>query len=308
MTIMQNCEGMRATEAVERYANFLLAKVPMKGHPSANETLEAPDCFGIYRCNLADSNGVIDKKDNGKFLGSVGGGFEITQPLDDLVRYQPAMDAGLLKLNKVGLLSDGRIFVAEFNYGKIKSKADVVVGDTIEQGFRTYTGLAGNKGYGATSWIKRLVCLNGAARVNDGRSINFKHTRSINIKLDQLAQVFESHASSFDETIEAYRHLARKEIKSDKQVKDYVDQVFEVNRTEKVSTKLDNKVRYVCSLFDTQIGKELVTAPSYWKAYNAVTQYLTHDHGHNEDNRLDSLMFGESAKVSQRALSLALNA
>ncbi len=63
-------------------------------------------------------------------------------------------------------------------------------------------------------------------------------------------------------------------------------------------------------LIDGQKGLELVPAArgTAWQAYNAVTDYLTHTAGRNNDNRLHGQYFGQAADVNQQALQLALAA
>lgn len=45
---------------------------------------------------------------------------------------------------------------------------------------------------------------------------------------------------------------------------------------------------------------------SWWTAYNAVTQYLTHDRGRTDETRLASLWYGDSSVKNAEALELAL--
>lgn len=48
-------------------------------------------------------------------------------------------------------------------------------------------------------------------------------------------------------------------------------------------------------------GKE-----SWWSAYNAVTEYLTHERGRSDETRFSSLYYGDSAKKNDRAFELAM--
>lgn len=290
--LLKDISGMSIPEAIEAVHPWLLVKVPLQGILPDGEVLEAPETYGIYRT------------DN-KYLGHVGERQEIVQPINDFMRYQEAIDGGVIRLTRAGTISNGRSLIIQAEF--CGHETEIGRGDSVKHGLTMYTGLAGNKTKGFSSFGGRLCCSNQLAWLKSQEGLRLKHTKGIHDKLDNFFDCIVKEGESFQASIEAYRSIARKPIKSEKQIQTYVDAVFEVDRTEEVSTKLDNKVRYVTSLFDTQIGGELVEA-SYWKAYNAVTQYLTHDHGHNEDNRLDSLLFGESARVSQRALSLALNA
>ena len=43
-----------------------------------------------------------------------------------------------------------------------------------------------------------------------------------------------------------------------------------------------------------------------WTAYNGVNEWLAYDRGHNQQNRLNALWFGESANINRLALETAL--
>lgn len=47
-------------------------------------------------------------------------------------------------------------------------------------------------------------------------------------------------------------------------------------------------------------------AETWWSAYNAVTQYLTHNRGRTNESRFSSLYYGDSAKKNDRAFELAM--
>lgn len=296
---VQSVVGLTVEQAIKQVTrDETLVKLPLQGVLPDGLTLEAPESFGIYRTD-------------GKYLGHCGPRFELVQIQDDFGRYQELADTGLIELTSAGLLDNGRKF---FMTAKVKdSEREVVKNDRVDLYFTMAGGLCGNMTHRTFESAIKSVCANTVAIAQREGKKNgsfqwYKHTKGIHGKLDQWVVDVKQSLVNWDDTIQAYKAIAAKEVKSDKVLQAYVDQVFEVDRTKEVSTKLDNKVRYVCSLFDTQKGADLMTVPSYWKAYNAVTQYLTHDHGHNEDNRLDSLMFGESARVSKRALELAINA
>lgn len=297
LTGMIDCEGMSIEETIANVFPEILVRVPLKGHPDNTTVLDAPDTFGVYRVG----------KDTYQYLGSVGKQHEIVQPIDDFMRYQKVIDDGSLKIVRAGVISKGRTLVIQAKFNGFS--ADIGPNDTVEHWVTLAAGLAGNRSYGISDFDRRLWCNNQlhALQVAIKEGLSFRHTKGIHAKLEDWQVALESKKGNFEKTVEAYRAIAAKPIRNDKQIETYVDQVFEVDRTKEVSTKTENKIRYVCSLFDGQIEAEKVPA-SYWKVYNAVTQYLTHTHGHNEDNRLDSLLFGESARVSQRALQLAINA
>jgi hypothetical protein len=56
----------------------------------------------------------------------------------------------------------------------------------------------------------------------------------------------------------------------------------------------------ITHLFDHGRGSDLA-GPTCWGAYNAMTGYLNYFRGKTQDSTLDSLWYGNSAAVSERA-------
>src|SRR5690606_10854332 len=61
----------------------------------------------------------------------------------------------------------------------------------------------------------------------------------------------------------------------------------------------------VVPLFEGGRGAEL-SRGTLWGAYNAVTEYITHERGRSDDARVESAWFGEGARLARRALDVAL--
>ena len=107
--------------------------------------------------------------------------------------------------------------------------------------------------------------------------------------------------AEFQATAEQYRILASRKINSD-DLERYVRLVFDLKEP---SGKKETIVPTVTDLFGYGRGSDLA-GPTYWGAYNAVTEYLNYFRGKNQDNTLDSLWYGDSAVVNKRALDVAL--
>jgi hypothetical protein len=45
---------------------------------------------------------------------------------------------------------------------------------------------------------------------------------------------------------------------------------------------------------------------AYWMSYNGVTEWLSHQRGYSQENRLNSLRFGDGASLNRVALEAAL--
>ena len=122
--------------------------------------------------------------------------------------------------------------------------------------------------------------------------------------------------NEFQATAEQYRKLVRCGVNRQSLV-DYVRLVFEqptVAQVEatigqdkplKISTRMGNIIDAVVDLADNGDGAAMA-GQTAWGAYNAVTAYITHKRGNNQQSRLNAQWFGDGAKMNQRALNLAV--
>ena len=63
----------------------------------------------------------------------------------------------------------------------------------------------------------------------------------------------------------------------------------------------------ITNLFENGAGQHLKSAKgTMWGAYNAVTEYLTHEYGNSDDKRLYNNWFGSSLRTNDQALKVAL--
>lgn len=174
--------------------------------------------------------------------------------------------------------------------------------------------------------------------------LRIKHTKNSDASLDAAFEVIKRANAQFDKAVEAYRALASVNVKSAEQMRAYIDIVFPpAKKAEKpapVSAPVVDGAGLMASLLNRPIGearesmfsadvgeatKETRTRiygeiealfqrgrgndlagvkGTAWAAYNAVTEYITHERGRNADNRVNTAWFGaESARALQGAMS-----
>jgi hypothetical protein len=106
--------------------------------------------------------------------------------------------------------------------------------------------------------------------------------------------------------MEQYRFLAKSKIVNHKDLVQYVIKVLDIELDEnnEMPTRSKNRVKEVSDLAYIGVGSDLA-AGTWWSAYNAVTEFLSHKAGRNPDNRYTSLWFGQNANLNKRALDLA---
>jgi hypothetical protein len=110
----------------------------------------------------------------------------------------------------------------------------------------------------------------------------------------------------FEAAAEQYRRLARKSI-NQTDLRRYVKKVFKVEDERDTGTRMVNIMEEVMALAEAGRGNNLPSIRgTYWSAYNGVSEWLTYYRGRSEDNRLNSLWFGDSALTNRHALEVAL--
>ena len=112
----------------------------------------------------------------------------------------------------------------------------------------------------------------------------------------------------FEATAEQYRFLASRQINATDLHK-YVKIVLDVHQQEEdeLSTRTKNIIGKVEEFFLLGKGNDLPGVNgTYWAAYNGVTEYLNYEKGRTNENRMDSLWFGQNGNLSQKALDTAV--
>jgi phage/plasmid-like protein (TIGR03299 family) len=265
------------------------------------------DSEGQFQYQPVDDKKHIFRSD-GRYIGTVGDGYHLLQYVDGFRQFEGLIDSGLVELEAGGLLRDGKRMWA---LGKVKDAvADVAPGDTVKGYILFYSGFDGSLSAGMGSTTVRVVCANTlAAARNEGIQYKFRHTASMPQRLEDARNAIRKEVEAFRVQADLYRHLAAKKV-SRKAQEEYITAVMtpeSQKEGEDLSTRAENTIRYVIDLIDTQRNLELVPATrgTAWQAYNAVSEYLTHDYGNNQDNRLNAQWFGNTAALNRRALVAA---
>jgi phage/plasmid-like protein (TIGR03299 family) len=246
-----------------------------------------------------------------KILGSVGPRYTPMQNEEVFSWFEPFIESGEATFETAGSLFGGaRIWVLAKITG---DPIQVLPGDDVlkhillshahDGSLRINGGLCGT----------RVVCWNTlrAALLEKASMFSFRHTKNVQDKLSVIREQIATANQAFSKLGDSYRFLASRRY-TNETVKAYVQGLFvkvqeDVEAESKLSTKTKNIIDAVMSKIETGKGTEIESVRgTWWAAYNGVTEYLTHDRGHNEDTRRNSLYFGDSGKLSIEALDSAL--
>jgi phage/plasmid-like protein (TIGR03299 family) len=298
----QKVEG-DATKCAHKFAEAANMNWSVRKSP-----LYTRDENGEYQVT-SDSFAVIRDVDN-KYLGTVGPQWEPIQPIQAIQQFQPVVDSGSATYETLGSLRDGRsIFcLAKINAGQ----EEVVKGDPINRYCLVSTSFDGTQAtrFGFTNI--RVVCANTLALAHDkntagNKLLRIKHHKNQMDVISKIRDIMVLATQEFQATMEQYRFLAKSKIVNKKDLVEYVTKALdvEVDPNGNVHPRSANRITEIVKLTYEGIGAELAEG-TWWSAYNAVTEHLSHHAGRNADTRYYSLWFGQGADVNKRALNLAL--
>jgi len=84
--------------------------------------------------------------------------------------------------------------------------------------------------------------------------------------------------------------------------------VLKVEDDQEAGSRMKNLMEEIVGLAEAGRGNNLPSIRgTYWSAYNGVSEWLTYNRGRSDDNRLNSLWFGDSALTNRHALEVALD-
>jgi phage/plasmid-like protein (TIGR03299 family) len=251
---------------------------------------------------------AVRRKNDGRVLGVVGPRYAPLQNRDAFGWFQPFLDAKEAALHTAGALRQGsRIWVlAKLN----RDPLVIAEGDEVEKYILLSHGHDGSLAVRCGFSPIRVVCANTLAMAhgsNASKLIRLKHTKDVLENLANVREIMDLANQEFEATAEQYRLLARKSI-NQADLRRYVKKVFKVEDDRDTGTRLANIMEEVMALAEAGRGNNLPSIRgTYWSAYNGLSEWLTYSRGRSDDNRLNSLWFGDSASLNRHALEVALD-
>lgn len=295
---------------------------------------------------MSTGQGVI-RWENDKLieLASVGPRFNPLQNMKSLDFFQPFLETKSASLHTAGALDEGRRIwaLAKLNL----DNAEIRKGDEVEKYVLLSNSHDGSLAVRVGFTPIRVVCRNTLAMAHGDKAsqlIRVRHTSKMHKNLENIRETMNLANQEFEATMDKFRFLNTRGI-NPADVEKYVKVVFNMpekaedmpTRTANILTTIlnnaelkftqerDNKalveeliaakqandtaaLDLILENMETKHGADIVKPQgTVWDAYNAVNSYLNHERGRTVDTRLNSLWFGDSAKVNKRALDIALH-
>jgi phage/plasmid-like protein (TIGR03299 family) len=249
---------------------------------------------------------AVVRGSDGKVLGAVGERYRPLQNREAFSWVQPFLEAGEAQLETAGSLAGGaRVWVmARLNRAPI----EVAPGDEVVKYLLLSNSHDGSLAVRVGFTPVRVVCNNTLALSHaskDSQLIRLRHSSGVVQNLENVRSTIDAVNARFEATAEQYRRLASKDI-NQADLARYVTRVLDAG--DQPGPRLKNIIQRVTELFEAGAGNgTLYVRGTYWSAYNAVTEWLTHERGRSADSRVNSLWYGDSACLNSRALLSALD-
>lgn len=235
-------------------------------------------------------------------LGIVGKNYVPLQNSEAFKWFQPFVDSGECSLDIAGSLKSGR---KVWILAKVRGgDCDIQKNDPVTQYIMLSNGHDGHMTIRCGFTVVRVVCANTLKRVHhDGKFLKVRHTSSAVEALDRIRDIMDLVRADFASTTEQMKRLTTYKC-DDAQLARYVREVFKPGCADD-ETAAKKTVEAIQPLFEGGRGAELARG-TMWGAFNAVTEYLTHEKGKDADNRLNSLWFSGGTDMPGRALYVAV--
>lgn len=269
----------------------------------------------LYTLDNEQVEALITRRSSDRsILGVVGPNYHVLQNSKAFEFFRPFLESGEASIETAGSLRQGkRIFIlAKLNN---LTPSEIVPGDLVQKYILLSNSHDGTQAVRAGFTGIRVVCANTMAAAHNSRAsklLRVRHTKNVEANLENIREIMNLANAEFEASAEQYRQLAQKEI-NQSDLEKYVKLVFNTDKklqqTEGGVETLQNKrlINAITPLFENGRGNDLPGVKgTMWAAYNAVNEYLQYERGSDDQNRLDSMWFGQSATLNKRALDVAI--
>jgi len=264
---------------------------------------------GYEQVEAKGYKGVVRQSDFAT-LGVVGGKYVPIQNAESFEWFDAVVAGGKARYETVGAINGGRrVFAAAKLDKEVRVSASKVMGDSILPYIMLTNTHDGTGVHEALFTGIRPVCQNTVRMALKGakHSVKIRHTKSATDKMKQAIEVAKRAEEYFDAVQETSNLLASTAF-SKQQMVALTEVLFPAS--EEVSTRTENNRETLLNLFGGGRGTFGETA---WDAYNAVTEYVTHERGTRvsegksaDEQRFTANYFGSGANFMDKGLDTIL--
>jgi phage/plasmid-like protein (TIGR03299 family) len=274
-----------------------------------------PTFVGVGGQQVKTTHKAVVRNDTEAILGVVGPRYHAVQNKAAFKAFEPFIESGAITMESAGSLSGGQRL---WMLGKINiDPADVVKDDPVFNYVLLSNSHDGSLALRLGFTNVRVVCCNmlhagSAHNQKNSKLLRIRHTASAGEALEKIGETLNLAKRNFEATVSQYQAMAARGVRTG-DLERFVQRVFkpeivEGGRWEDVrqdfhSVAVKNLVEKIEPLMEDETNTLPGVKGTVWSMYNAVTHFLTHERGRNENSRVNSLFFGDSATANARALS-----
>lgn len=274
-----------------------VTKVPAYAHLEGEDFANVDD-----HIRRVDGKSFLVRADTGLPLGYCSDRYQIVQPqevLEWFERYISVDDR--FQLDVAGSLLEGRIvWATAFFRDPLQVAGDRHTARLLMTTTYDGTGATINK-----ATLTRVVCNNtlDMALADRKAAVRTRHNTAFNA--DRVSKELTQVVAGFDAYKKMGEAMAQVQLSQD-QVKAFFDKMLDIKDGE-LSTRKTNQFAKLQAAYETTIA-EGVKINSKWALLNAITRYVDHDRGTNDNKRALSSQFGSGAEMKRKAVKLLLAA
>ena len=285
-----------AQEAIQAAGlDWRVKKLPLF---AGSKRIPVLDKFAIIRKTVD----LVQKTD--PVLGVVGKEYTPLQNSQAFSFFDPIVGQDAAIYHTAGVLGQGeRVWILAKLPGHIR-----VVGDDITE---KYLLLSNSHDGKSSVQIKftpvRVVCQNTLTlALNDGAVYRVTHHADIHQKLKQAHEMLGIINSKFDGLEQSFQAMSRVKMNSNR-IAEYLATVYPDSSEPDKQVLVERDRSWSEYFFDQGRGNRMPgVAGSLWAAFNGVTEWQDHRKSRqNENQRLSSSWFGETARIKSRAFGVA---
>lgn len=250
---------------------------------------------------------AIVRDSDDRVFGHCGPRYVPVQNSEALDFFSKFVEAGNMRMETAGALDNGKLV---WGLANINESFELVSGDKVEGYVLIYNPHVFGKSMQIMFTPIRVVCMNTLMMALDskvGNVFNHRHNKKFGEDVRELAEEALGLSSSRMEEFKETSEILLNTKVTDDLFNKFMARVF-VPKAEVggiIDTNEFNRtVRKVSDLVETQPGAEF-GAGTLWQLFNATTYYYDHEYGRTDDSRLTAAWFGQSARIKQKALTVA---
>jgi phage/plasmid-like protein (TIGR03299 family) len=258
----------------------------------------------------------VCRDDINKYLATVGRKFRPIQNLDAFKFFEPFLHERDCFISTAGVLYGGKkVFIT----AEIENfDSEIVEGDPVKN-FLLLSNSHDDKMKLTVKFVReRVVCANTleVALAESGVFKSVGHNSRSLFDLQEIQTSIDICKRTFKDSTADFKLLAQKSLKTE-EFRSYLERVFESElkdaskrKTTSDEVKLEDLrcTKKIIQFYEEQPDLQIDgVRGTLYGAFNAISQYLTHNKSSNPDSRYNSLWYGSDSLLLRNAKEVALS-